>query len=415
MTGVWHVRDAKIRYIRSAQRVKGLARMLTGRARRRPRPASMPARPVPVRARARFADFGYRGCCHSANLVASDTLCAISMLQPFSAPRLTHRLLATSDAGEQASTGSFSEWGQDYQQLSNGRYQGMVEDLALAPLKVLRETGNRIVFEAGALVPGAFALGVAAGMRGDAYFCGREYGGDALAVLQPGAEFEMRTADSFEIVAAVFDPGALCALLQTPAGCEAQAEAQHLAAALRGLPTVSRNPVAQDLVRLLRALLDTARHAPAALETWPAQVQIADEFLALVAACTAPPTHAATRAIGQGRDRVVRRLRLYLARQHDGGANAVTVAGVCTELGVTRRTLQNCMQEVLGIAPHAYLKAVRLHGARRGLKESAHQSIADVAARWGFWHPSQFALDYCRLFGERPSETRARGAVFSDS
>jgi AraC family ethanolamine operon transcriptional activator len=350
------------------------------------------------------------------------------MLQPFSAPRITHRLLATCDAGEQASTGSFSEWGQDYQQLSNGRYQGVVEDLALAPLKVLRETGNRIVFEAGALVPGAFALGVAAGMNGEAYFCGREYGAGTLAVLQPGAEFEMRTADAFEIVAAVFDPVALCALLRAAdsevghgAGAEAYADAEQasaaedMAAALRSLPTVSHNPGAQHLVRFLRALLETARYAPGALETWPAQVQIADEFMALATACTAPHAPAATRAIGQGRDRVVRRLRLYLERQHADAGNAPTVAGVCAELGVTRRTLQNCMQEVLGVSPHAYLKAVRLHGVRRGLKASAHPGIADIAARWGFWHPSQFALDYRRLFGERASETRARSAVFADS
>ena len=32
----------------------------------------------------------------------------------------------------------------------------------------------------------------------------------------------------------------------------------------------------------------------------------------------------------------------------------------------------------------------------------------DVAARWGFWHLSQFAVDYKKLFGELPSRTLRR-------
>jgi AraC family ethanolamine operon transcriptional activator len=31
--------------------------------------------------------------------------------------------------------------------------------------------------------------------------------------------------------------------------------------------------------------------------------------------------------------------------------------------------------------------------------------VQDVAAAWGFWHLSQFATDYRKLFGVRPSET----------
>jgi AraC family ethanolamine operon transcriptional activator len=31
--------------------------------------------------------------------------------------------------------------------------------------------------------------------------------------------------------------------------------------------------------------------------------------------------------------------------------------------------------------------------------------VQDVAAAWGFWHLSQFATDYRKLFGTRPSDT----------
>lgn len=33
---------------------------------------------------------------------------------------------------------------------------------------------------------------------------------------------------------------------------------------------------------------------------------------------------------------------------------------------------------------------------------SPYASVQDAAAAYGFWHMSQFALDYRQLFGERP-------------
>jgi AraC family ethanolamine operon transcriptional activator len=32
-------------------------------------------------------------------------------------------------------------------------------------------------------------------------------------------------------------------------------------------------------------------------------------------------------------------------------------------------------------------------------------TIQDIASHWGFWHLSQFAQDYKKLFGELPSAT----------
>ena len=40
--------------------------------------------------------------------------------------------------------------------------------------------------------------------------------------------------------------------------------------------------------------------------------------------------------------------------------------------------------------------------------ESPYRSVQDAAAAYGFWHMSQFALDYRQMFGERPSETLKR-------
>lgn len=92
----------------------------------------------------------------------------------------------------------------------------------------------------------------------------------------------------------------------------------------------------------------------------------------------------------------------------------ITVADLCRELGVSRRTLQYGFQEVLGINPVAFLRATRLNGVRRDLKAASRprDSVQDIAARWGFWHLGHFVTDYKRMFGELPSETlRGRRAA----
>jgi AraC family ethanolamine operon transcriptional activator len=59
------------------------------------------------------------------------------------------------------------------------------------------------------------------------------------------------------------------------------------------------------------------------------------------------------------------------------------------------------------MAPATYVRAIRLNGARRDLCNASRdcRSVQDVAAAWGFWHMSQFATDYRKLFGMRPSDT----------
>ena len=62
---------------------------------------------------------------------------------------------------------------------------------------------------------------------------------------------------------------------------------------------------------------------------------------------------------------------------------------------------------------YAALRAVSLNGVRSQLKnaQSPYVSVQDAAAAYGFWHMSQFAVDYRQLFGERPSDTLKRRLV----
>lgn len=313
-----------------------------------------------------------------------------------------YRKVETHDADEQARVVTYGDWTQHYEQLSNGPYRGQVEDLDLGPLTVLREASNCIVLQNGMVMPDYFAFGIPVRPEDDSYFCGNILHANCVTFLQPDAEFELRTSQDFGIVAAAFNPGILCSFLG-----DATVDAVELEQGLRALPRVFDTPVTGQLRNFLEGLLDSAQHNPGSLLTPSVHNQVADEFIELVGACITTGEHNHSHVVRAGRDRLVQRVRKYLDRPWD---EPVNIADICQDLSVTRRTLQNAMQEVLGVSPQVYLKAIRLNGVRRALKnrERSHEVIADVAAHWGFWHLSQFAQDYFRLFGERPSDTRKK-------
>jgi len=103
---------------------------------------------------------------------------------------------------------------------------------------------------------------------------------------------------------------------------------------------------------------------------------------------------------------IVRRLAIEA-----NAADGPTISDVSGAVGVSERTLEYGFRDWFGISPKRYLQTLRLNGVRRELRlASAATKIADVANRWGLWHLGQFAADYCKQFGELPSETLARNA-----
>jgi|GEM_PF-3539547 len=79
-------------------------------------------------------------------------------------------------------------------------------------------------------------------------------------------------------------------------------------------------------------------------------------------------------------------------------------------VGCSKRSLERGFMACYNMGPVAYIKKLRLRKIREALEsgESAGETIADVAARWGFYHGSNFASSYFKEFGERPSETVRR-------
>ena len=104
-------------------------------------------------------------------------------------------------------------------------------------------------------------------------------------------------------------------------------------------------------------------------------------------------------------------LRLAEERVLASHSARVCVSDLCDAARVSERTLQTACRETIGMSPVAFLKRVRLHGARRVLREAPRRSttVSAVAMRWGFWHFGEFSVGYKALFGVSPSKTLREG------
>jgi AraC-like DNA-binding protein/Tfp pilus assembly protein PilF len=89
------------------------------------------------------------------------------------------------------------------------------------------------------------------------------------------------------------------------------------------------------------------------------------------------------------------------------------LAGVA---GVSGRTLQRQFRVFLGKAPRAALRDIRFESARRELLQGLpNAKVMNIAIRSGFPHCGRFSVEYGRRYGETPSQTLRRQAVFVDA
>ncbi|SFP80605.1 AraC family transcriptional regulator [Amycolatopsis rubida] len=101
----------------------------------------------------------------------------------------------------------------------------------------------------------------------------------------------------------------------------------------------------------------------------------------------------------------IREIVDYLDRHPE---ETITTAGLAAMASISPRALQAGFREEVGKSPMAYLRAVRLDRVHRELLSGGADSVTDVAARWGFFHPGRFAHQYRERFGVLPSATARR-------
>jgi AraC family ethanolamine operon transcriptional activator len=320
----------------------------------------------------------------------------IAKAEPVSPRPLRVQTTLAYDADEQAR--SLHGWSQVYDQLTAGRFVGKLTGLHMEDMHVFCESTSQTLRQTCEVQSDAYWFGIPARNSDTARIDANVLGDDAIALRPGGVEFELFTPAGFDIYGVVVKGELLRRHAASVEHCE-------LVEPLSQADVISIEP--EDKARLCASIeqilqsdgvatVATATHARLNL-----QASVVASLFDLCTSATAEPVAVPLRPRRQW---VVSEARDYVLANRD---RPVGVPELCERLHVSRRTLQYCFQDVLGIAPAAYLRAIRLNGARRDLCDVARgvRSVQEIAVAWGFWHLSQFATDYRKLFGVRPSET----------
>lgn len=94
----------------------------------------------------------------------------------------------------------------------------------------------------------------------------------------------------------------------------------------------------------------------------------------------------------------------------------VGIDEIAASVGLSARGLQRQFRTFLGKTPYEALRDIRFECARRQLLLGAPGiKVMDVASRCGFPHFGRFSIEYGRRYGETPSQTLKRQAVFCNA
>lgn len=305
------------------------------------------------------------------------------------------RVAKTCDIDEQAAL--LRGWSQTYDQMSAGSFSGTLLEADIGRVRLFREFTSNSLHQVGFLPAGTIAVGVPLALHGNATFCFQPCDGMQLHVFSGNDAFEFLSPSGLDIAGFVLTERDLCKALILD---EAETVLRSLA-----MPHLRQgNSRESDRMRsIFRDVCEVMTQCPEFIRNPVRFSSMSRDVIAALAAALVQAGDDRSDIPAAKRARVVRDARDLVMHSPDG---YLSVAELCRTLGVSRRALQYSFQEALGVGPSAYLRAVRMNGARRAIKNA--RSVADAATLWGFWHFGRFARDYKAMFGELPSETFRR-------
>jgi AraC family transcriptional regulator, ethanolamine operon transcriptional activator len=304
------------------------------------------------------------------------------------------RVSDTHDADEQAAC--LTDWGQCYEQMSSGSFDGHFESYGFDGVELFREETNQVVQQYGQPQTGTMTLAALLDTGDGGRFCGAPVTTDHYFFLRGGKEFHFRTPQRVTLAAVTVD------MERFGAYCQRVGELPPPGACLdSGL--IRKRPQ-DELGGVLGSVMQSVRHSPDMLRHATLRRCLEEGLFSTLLNLCAPTEPGNKDLTACTRQYVVRKARDYMREHVD---EPITVSELCAHIRVSRRTLQYSFQDVLGTNPARYLRNMRLNGARREIRRQTDERapVADIAARWGFWHPSRFAAEYKSLFGELPSAT----------
>jgi len=299
-------------------------------------------------------------------------------------------------------------WDIDFRQIESGPLSVEILQVGVGACLLSRARFDRRFYQRGVSPAGMRTFGLIESGVTDVTWGGRELDEASLIVFHPLGEFEAVAAAGFGCYVVSFATHHLDSVARHLGLTDA---ARHL----DGVEMVAAHDP-DDMAELRRLLdcfcttVENGHGSTTGAEVTPDLARTLEHEI---------PGRILTALAGSDLDLRVppKRLRYMVAKRavtfvEESDEEVLTVEDLCEATGISRRTLNYAFREHFGVTPKAYLKSMRLNASRKDLGKAVPKTrVADIANRHGFWHMGQFAADYCRQFGELPSDTlrRSRG------
>ena len=314
------------------------------------------------------------------------------MPKPRPSPILLHR--SFDDFDELATEAK--HWDLDLRQLDRGRFDGELLQTAVGTILFTEARFCRSLDQRGSAPPGIRTIALPA--KQDVRFNWRKktITGNDMLIFPCNGELECISQPDFHVFTVSLPESLLQEIIAEVEACEVSELLQR--------ETVTCAPSTMAVLReKLRGLAISAKMVDSCLADENLLREVESDISRLFVDALRGSHTSPTDSNGRQRDLAIERAKTFISQNT---TEPLTVQDVCQAATVSERTLQYAFLEHFGITPKAYLKAVRLNGVRQELKDAESDvSINQVAMRWGFWHMSQFAVDYRKHFGELPSQT----------
>jgi AraC family ethanolamine operon transcriptional activator len=292
----------------------------------------------------------------------------------------------------------------DVHQLGAGIYQGTCTTLSSERMHLVHEQQNRLIHKTGMLPKNTCTISFALGHDPLKRFAHFLEPSPLTFLLPESTELDILVPAHVDTLYLCLEQDRLLAGARTlnPRFWERPPQGLH------GFNTPETARLAADLLSLLS--LDAHRaHPPLSAQT---ETLLLDSVLLALNQATevlgSDTVHSSARQRAIQR---VNRAREFIDASLDAG-QVPSMIDLCAHTYASARTLQYAFREVMQMPPVTYLRILRLNKVRATLQNAAtpETTVTQTATRWGFLHLGEFARDYQRLFGERPSETLARHA-----
>jgi AraC family ethanolamine operon transcriptional activator len=316
---------------------------------------------------------------------------------------LVLRAVTSSDADDHAR--NLSGWSQEYDQFSPGAFSGEIAELRIPGTQLYLESTNQVLHQSCASWRDSLWLGIPVLKGQSATICAKPLTDSSVTVIRGGSDFELLTPANYQILGISIDENVFNDYI---------CEVEHIDCfgQLGQREVLMVDPETKRRVcELLQGILSEAGALSAILGNTPSNEVLQDRILMVLATLfeSISPVEDHSSLTQKKRKRIVEKIREYMFEHIE---DDISIPDLCRDLHVSRRTLQYCTEDVVGMSPAAYMRVLRLNGVRRDLFFCGRDTqVTDVAMSWGFRHLSQFAGDYSRMFDMLPSETLSKRRV----